>query len=162
MRWIVFVALTLGCAPRDVVPSAPEHPANPNATTRPHPAATGTPEQQAAELAAYQKAKPVFDKFCAKCHATSGAKSSAKKLGHFDMTSYPFGGHHADYVGLAVRQTLGVEGGKEATMPDDDPGAVKGADLDAIVAWSRAFDDAHPGAANHRDDDDDDGDKGKH
>jgi hypothetical protein len=142
MRTILFVIIALGCAPRDVIPSAAHHPP----TTGPAVAQT--------ELDAYRKAKPVFDAHCATCHAQGGAKASAKRLGHFDMTSYPFGGHHATYVGLAVRQVLGVEG-KEATMPDDDPGAVKGAELDLVVAWSRAFDAAHPGAATHPDDDDD-------
>jgi mono/diheme cytochrome c family protein len=165
MRFVPFAILvTLGCTPHDTVP--PAHPTPPTsapassmsssaaaAATPPasNPAVAGAGVAQA-ELDAYTKAKPIFEAHCAKCHAQGGAKASPKKLGHFDMTSYPFGGHHAAYVGLAVRQVLGVEG-KDATMPDDDPGAIKGADLAAIVAWSRAFDASHPGAATHKDDD---------
>ena len=100
----------------------------------------------AAETAAFANAKPVFDAHCAKCHTQGGKKASAKKLDHFDMTSYPFGGHHAGEMGATIRKVLAIDGGK-ATMPADKKGAVKGDELALIKAWSEAFD-AHAGGAH--------------
>ncbi len=112
------------------------------------------------ERAAYDKAKPVFDKYCAKCHTQTGKNATKKKLAHFDMTSYPFGGHHAATIGTEVREALGLAGEK-ATMPDDKPGSVKGDDLAAIDAWAKAWLEADragahgakPASADHDDDD---------
>jgi hypothetical protein len=101
----------------------------------------------AAETKAYEAAKPVFDKYCASCHQQGGKKATAKKLGHFDITRYPFGGHHAGEVGKTVRDVLGVGGGKP-TMPYGNPGSVKGDELALIVAWSEAFDASHAGGAH--------------
>ena len=114
------------------------------------------------EHAAYDKAKPVFDKYCAKCHTQTGKMATKKKLGHFDMTSYPFGGHHAATIGPEVREALGLAGEK-ATMPDDKPGSVKGDDLATIDAWAQAWIKADqagahgpkPASAGHDDDDKD-------
>lgn len=129
-------------------PSKPAEPAKP---TKPaDPPREPPPARADRERLAYEKARPVFDRYCAKCHASGGEKASKKKLGHFDMTSYPFGGHHAATMGKTIREVLGVEGG-EATMPLDEPGVVKGAELDAIVEWSREFDRAHPaGGGGHK------------
>src|SRR5690348_4015648 len=107
-----------------------------------------------AEQTAYQAAKPVFEKYCVGCHSTSGAHASPKAMEHLDMSAYPFGGHHAKTAGAEVREALGASG-KPATMPDNDPGAVKGDDLALVLAWADAFDKAHPGAATQQDDDDD-------
>lgn len=93
----------------------------------------------AAETIAYQAAKPVFETYCAGCHRQGGKKASAKKLGHFDITSYPFAGHHRTESGKVIRQVLGIGGGKPE-MPDDRPGAVKGDELALIAAWADAFD----------------------
>lgn len=101
----------------------------------------------AAETAAYQSAKPVFEKYCAGCHQQGGKKASAKKLGHFDMTTYPFAGHHAMEVSGTLRTVLGIGGGKP-TMPFGKPGAVKGDDLALIAAWADAFDASHAGGAH--------------
>ncbi len=101
----------------------------------------------AAETAAYEKAKPVFDKYCAKCHSKSGAKTSASKREHFDMTTYPFGGHHAMEISGEIREALGVTG-KKPTMPADNKGAVKGDELELIKAWAAAFDASHEGGAH--------------
>ena len=101
----------------------------------------------AAESAAYEKAKPVFEKFCASCHTKDGAKATPKKLDHFDMTSYPFGGHHAGTLGPTIRKQLGIGGGK-AKMPSDKPGSVRGDDLKLIEAWSRAWDAAQAAGAH--------------
>ena len=107
----------------------------------------------AAERAAYDKAKPVFDKYCAGCHTHGGKQATEKKLDHFEMTSYPFGGHHAGTLGPTIRKVLAVDGGK-ATMPNGKPGSVTGDDLAVITAWSRAWDaaqaaGAHPAAPHH-------------
>jgi mono/diheme cytochrome c family protein len=97
----------------------------------------------AAETAAYQAAQPVFAKYCAACHQQGAKKATAKKLGHFDMTTYPFGGHHAAEIGKVTREVLGIGGGKP-TMPMGAPGSVKGDDLALVAAWADAFDAAHP------------------
>ena len=101
----------------------------------------------AEELAAFEAAKPAFERHCFRCHTTTGKKSKRKALEHMSMDSYPFGGHHAAEVGKAIRAVLGVEGKEKATMPADDKGAVTGDDLAKILAWAAAFDRAHPGAA---------------
>lgn len=93
----------------------------------------------AAERQAYERAKPVFEKYCAKCHA--GSKNSPLKrraLPHFNMNTYPFGGHHASEIAHEIREVLGATG-KEPTMPQNNPGAVKGEELERILAWADAF-----------------------
>jgi mono/diheme cytochrome c family protein len=112
----------------------------------------------AAEMTAYQAAKPIFEQHCASCHTSSGTPSKAKKkaLGHFTMDSYPFGGHHAGELGTTIRKVLGAGGGKP-TMPKDDPGAVEGRELELVVAWTRAYDDAaRAGVGYHGDAKEDD------
>ncbi len=176
---VVFVATVAmqGCAPKDVIPTTPQPTTSSSPTTEETPSphedseappataphagheqpATGDDEAKkkeeiaAAEQAAYQRAKPIFDKYCAKCHASSGKKATKKTLGHFTIDTYPFGGHHATTAGETVREVLGVTG-KKATMPKDDPGAVKGADLEALVDWSNAFDASHAAGLHHHGD----------
>jgi len=101
----------------------------------------------ATENAAFEKAKPVFEKWCASCHSKDGKKTSAKKRDHFDMTTYPFGGHHAMEISGEIREVLGVTG-KKPTMPADKKGAVKGEELETIEAWADAFDASHTGGAH--------------
>ena len=101
------------------------------------------PHASDAELAAYERARPVFEEHCARCHTSGGTKASRDSLAHFSMDGYPFGGHHAAEIGHEVRAVLGVEGGSPV-MPADDKGAVQGEALEAVVDWSRAFDAAHP------------------
>ncbi len=101
----------------------------------------------AAETAAFDKAKPVFDKWCAKCHATGNKLATKKKLDHFDMTTYPFAGHHAMEISGSIRKSLAIGGGKP-TMPFDKKGAVKGEELALITAWADAFDASHKGGAH--------------
>jgi hypothetical protein len=96
------------------------------------------------ELAAFAQAKPAFERHCFRCHTTAGKKSKHKALDHMSMDSYPFGGHHADEAGRAIRKVLGAAHDGKATMPSDDPGAVKGDDLKRILSWADAFDRAHP------------------
>jgi len=112
----------------------------------------------AAETAAYDKAKPVFTKYCASCHTKGAKKADAKKLKHFDMTTYPFGGEHANSIGNEVRITLGLDTAKKPSMPADKPGSVKGDDLAAITAWTEAWRAAgqggvHPADPADKDDD---------
>lgn len=95
-------------------------------------------EAMAAETAAYEKAKPVFEKYCANCHTKAGKKATAKKLDHFAMDTYPFGGEHTKSIGNEIRKVLGIDGGK-ATMPYDKPGSVTGDDLATIKAWTEAW-----------------------
>ena len=148
---LLFVMVTLaacgGAAPPPAAPPAPAPaPAPPDAAAAPPtsdaPAAAGGDQAKAdalaAEDAAYAKAKPAFDRFCASCHTKGGKRATAKKLSHVDMTTYPFGGMHANSIGNEVRKVLGIDGGTP-TMPYDHPGEVKGDDLAAIAAWTEAW-----------------------
>lgn len=101
------------------------------------------PKPTSDEIAAFERAKPAFERHCFRCHATAGSKSKPKALTHIAMDGYPFGGRHADEAGSIVRKALGARGAK-ATMPSDDPGAVTGEDLARILAWADAFEHAHP------------------
>lgn len=107
----------------------------------------------AAEHAAHEKAMPVFEKYCKSCHMKGGKSATAKKMGHFDMTEYPFGGHHVGEMSGTIRKVLGIDGSKP-TMPKNKPGSVKGDELALIAAWADAFDasmagGAHEGMAGH-------------
>ena len=104
-------------------------------------------ELLAAETAAFEKAKPVFEKHCARCHSKDGKSTSLKKRGHFDMTTYPFAGHHAMEISKEIRKSLGLMG-KKATMPADKKGAVQGDELELVKAWADAFDASHAGGAH--------------
>jgi hypothetical protein len=92
------------------------------------------------EMQAYERAKPVFEKYCATCH-TERARGTehAEALLHFSMDSYPFGGHHADEIGAEIRAVLGAAD-SEPTMPLDTPGVVRGEELALVLAWADAFD----------------------
>lgn len=137
-------------APTPVVGEAePIAPAPPSAELGPEPAAStpstdagsteAGPDHAAVERLAFEQAKPVFDRYCTLCHSKGGKKAKPKILVHFDMTAYPFGGHHAGEIAAEVRKALGIGGGKP-TMPLDDPGAVKGDELALVAAWADAFD----------------------
>lgn len=127
-------------APDPATPAEPAPPAE-------DPAAKAKAQLLATETAAFEKAKPAFDKWCASCHTKDGKKASAKKLEHFDMTTYPFGGEHGMEIAKEIREVLGLTG-KRPTMPADKKGAVKGEDLEAIKAWADAFDASHAGGAH--------------
>ena len=153
------LATLASCGPKQPVPSGPDHPADPTAAEAPEPpaphgaeAGASDPEALiAAEMKAYEAAKPVFGSRCASCHTSRGASSmklKKKALEHFSIDSYPFTGHHAGELGATIRKVLGVEG-DEPTMPMDDPGAVEGEELALIVAWSRAYDRAKDAGAGH-------------
>ena len=72
------------------------------------------PDDKAALLAreteAWQAAQPAFAKHCAACHSKDGKKASKKKLDHFDLGTYPPGGHHAATIGFTTRDVLGRPG----------------------------------------------------
>ncbi len=93
------------------------------------------------ERVAYERARPVFEQYCASCHTTAGRQAKTATLKHFSMDSYPFGGHHADQITVTIRRVLGATG-KRPTMPPDRRGAVKGKELDLILAWADAVDHA--------------------
>jgi hypothetical protein len=139
-----------GCGPKDVPAPAPSETA---VTQKSEPAAEQADEKSPepeedkaalleAEKIAYEQARPVFEKYCAKCHSKDGKKATASKLKHFSMDAYPFGGHHAAEIGEEIREVLGATG-KKPTMPMDKPGAIRGQELELILAWSKAFDAAH-------------------
>jgi mono/diheme cytochrome c family protein len=127
-------------------PATPEEPAKPAEPPAPDPAKIKA-ELLAAETAAFEQAKPVFDKHCARCHVKGAKLANKKKLDHFDMTAYPFTGEHAMEISGEIRKALAIGGGK-ATMPFDKKGAVKGDELALIAAWADAFDASHKGGAH--------------
>jgi mono/diheme cytochrome c family protein len=165
-KFCLALIVAAGCGGRSstpaTAPAAPEPDEKPVAAEPPqeHPHEQPPPEEPAApdpekvkadllaaETAAYERARPVFETYCAGCHTKGGKNASKKKLEHFDMTAYPFGGHHAGEMGTTVRKVLGIDGSKP-TMPRGKPGAVQGDELAAIAAWADAFDAAHKGGAH--------------
>lgn len=134
-------------------PDAPAPPADP---VQPE-AGGGKAALLASERSAWDAARPVFDKACASCHTAAGKKAAKKKLDHFNMDTYPLGGHHTQTIGFTIRNVLGISG-KPATMPYDKPGSVQGDDLAKIKAWTDAWEAAetaraHPAAAGGTHDD---------
>jgi hypothetical protein len=134
------VALAAACGSTSPAPAPPVGPA-------PADPVRSKAELLAAEASAYEAAKPVFDRFCASCHQQGHTSATPSKLDHFDMTTYPFGGHHAMEMASEIREVLGLDGGTP-TMPKNQPGAVTGDDLALIAAWADAFDAAHRGGAH--------------
>ncbi len=108
-------------------------------------AAAHHPDAAREEPLAFQSAKPILESHCGRCHTSQGTKTSKGALKHFSMDSYPYGGHHADELSKTIRKVLGADGSRP-TMPKDKPGAVKGKDLELILAWADAQAQA-PGAA---------------
>lgn len=158
MKWILTSVLVLtacggGASPKATTPAVSDPvPMNEGSAAAKEPATPADPanvkaELLAAERTAYERAKPVFDKWCASCHSKDGSKTSPKKREHFDMTTYPFGGHHAMEISDEIREVLGVTG-KKPTMPADNKGAVKGEELELIKAWADAFDASHKAGAH--------------
>lgn len=142
-----------------VTASAPpqeEHSDESHEHGEPRSSAPRTPAETMAQLesderAAYERAKPVFAAHCARCHTDGGPKASKSARGHFDMDVYPFGGHHAAEMSKYLRRVLGATGGKP-TMPRDDPGAVRGKELELVLALTDAFDRAHRSEPLHTSD----------
>ncbi len=124
----------------------PTEPAIPDPPMGPDPAQVKA-DLLAAETTAYENVKPLFGTYCASCHSKGQKGAKAKTLAHFEITTYPFGGHHAMEVGAEVREVLGIGGGKP-TMPKTKPGIVKGDELALFAAWADAFDASHAGGAH--------------
>lgn len=99
-------------------------------------------ELDAAERAAFDRAKPVFDRYCIACHTKRGKQKTQKRLDAIDFTKYPPAGRYAKIVGGAVRDVLG-QSGVPATMPFDRKGAVVGDELAVVMAWVDAWARAH-------------------
>ena len=114
-------------------PASSEPPHEDHATSE---MSSGSPAD--AERAAFERARPVFDHYCSPCHTTRGARHTAATLRHFSMDRYPFGGHHTATMGPTIREVLGAAG-EAATMPADQPGAVRGDDLARVLAWADAW-----------------------
>lgn len=133
----LLLALPVGCS----AASAPVQQGGATPSGTPLPSAE-PPAAPSPERAAYERAKPILEKYCATCHTKGGAASSEEALEHFSMDGYPFGGHHANEIGAVVRMSLGASG-RSPTMPRGKPGAVKGDELAAILAWADAFGAAH-------------------
>ena len=95
-----------------------------------------------AERTAWARAKPVFAKYCAKCHTKHVRGATAESLDAFDMTKYPIAGKYTKVVGDVVRDVLG-QSGVPAKMPKDKPGTLVGDDLALILAWTDAWARAH-------------------
>lgn len=93
----------------------------------------------ARETMAYERARPVFERYCRACHTSTGVEANKSALHHFNMDRYPFGGHHQTEIARSVRTVLGTMG-KVPTMPRNDPGAVQGEDLAVILEWADSFD----------------------
>jgi hypothetical protein len=94
--------------------------------------------------AAFEVARPAFERHCFRCHRREGAASrkvKIKAIKHLDMSVYPFGGHHPDDAASVIRRALLGDEMKKTppTMPADDIGGVTGKDLEKLLAWADAF-----------------------
>jgi cytochrome c5 len=148
----VAVVVAWGSASPAANPDTPPTPTDERADPAPADAAPAN-DLLAAERAAWDTAKPVFDQACATCHTSAGKKATKKKLAHFNIDAYPPGGHHTGTIGFTIRGVLGISG-KKPTMPYDKPGSVKADDLAKIKAWSDAWEaaekaGAHPRSGDH-------------
>ena len=127
-------------APEATPPSEAAKPPEP--TKLPEPAkpdpAKAKANLLAAETRAWNAAKPVLEKYCAKCHSQGAQGATKKKLDRFDMSSYPMTGPRAATIGTTMRDVMGISG-KKPTMPFGKPGAVTGDELAAIKAWTDAW-----------------------
>lgn len=123
-----------GCSPAKVQPSKSTEHASPQRHV------------SAEERQAYERARPVFERYCASCHTSD--RGSAAALIHFSMDGYPFGGHHAGEIAGTIREVLGANGEK-ATMPQGRPGVVKGEDLQRVIDWADAVERARASAPPH-------------
>ena len=167
MKTLVLLTFLIACGPQTTPPIEPPPPgdddpvaAAPDAAPRAEeppplpPDAEPAPAPEAvkqalrdAELAAYQAMKPTLDTACARCHTQGGKKANKGKLKHFDMTSYPFGGHHTETITTTLRHVVGLDGSKPK-MPQDDKGSLTEDQLAVIQAWAVAYDAAEAGGAH--------------
>jgi hypothetical protein len=99
-----------------------------------------------AERTSFEAARPVFARYCWRCHAGGSKKVKASTLAQLDMTSYPFASDHGAAVVPLIRTVVGLDGAP-ATMPMAGRGCVPAADLDRIAAWTAAYARAREGGA---------------
>lgn len=98
-------------------------------------------EVAASERLAFAAARPVFERYCLRCHTQGSKKVKPSTLAALDMTTYPFTGRDEGAIAARVRAVVGLDGG-QPRMPMVKPGCLTADDLDHIAAWARAFDDA--------------------
>lgn len=101
------------------------------------------------ELAAYERARPVFQRFCGNCHINGAPMWRQSITSHFDMGHYPFTGHHSNTITITIRRVLGANGRPPTMPPRAGAGSVRGEDLQLILAWADAYDRAHPQTATN-------------
>jgi hypothetical protein len=95
----------------------------------------------ASERLAFAAARPVFERYCLRCHTQGSKKVKPATLAALDMTTYPFTGRHGDALAAQIRTVVGLDG-SSPRMPMVKPGCLSRSDLDHIAAWARAFDEA--------------------
>jgi mono/diheme cytochrome c family protein len=163
MKWLLFTtlsALSAACGspkpattatatPTPVVTSPPTPTAELAATTESPAAPPLDPNADllAAEISAYETARPVFETWCVTCHQYAGGSSRTypnafKALG---VSEYPFSGRHS--TAKDIRAVLAIGGGRPS-MPKNKKGAVQGQELAAIAAWADAWDRADAAGAH--------------
>ena len=93
------------------------------------------------ELAAYDAARPVFQRYCANCHSAPAGAPVSVPMQHFNMNGYPFGGHHASTIAATIRRALGATGQPPTMPPSRSSSArVQGEQLRLVLAWADAVD----------------------
>lgn len=118
--------------------AASKEPPSPAEPPKLDPATVMKARLRVAEAVAFEAARPVFARACARCHTKAGKKATKKRLDNFDLDLYSLGEQHTATIGFTIRDVLGISG-KKPTMPYDKPGSVQGDDLAAIKAWSDAW-----------------------
>src|SRR5688572_30284519 len=102
--------IALAACVGDPVPTSLNHPASPEAPSvadvAPPAPVEEAPAVTADERTAYERAKPVLEKHCGRCHIQGGAQAKDEILAHVDMTRYPFDGAHTTELGPALRRVL--------------------------------------------------------
>jgi mono/diheme cytochrome c family protein len=108
---------------------------------RPAPVAgPGGYEASASELAAYERAKPVFERHCTACHRDGTRLTSGEAMRKVDMNGYPFGGAPRAAMTRTVMASL-TGGGP--TMPPFRRQPLTAEEVALIRAWAAATDAAN-------------------
>ncbi len=97
---------------------------------------TGAPRVEG-ELAAYERARPVFERECKRCHASGTRLTSTAAMGGVDMSRYPFGGGTPTEVARRIGVSIGLFG-RGATMPPTRLPGLRGEDAALVAAWIAA------------------------
>ena len=129
-------------------------------TSAPKPARPVDRDPLAVERAAYDAARPVFERWCVRCHVPTNGSMSVITSDTFDISTYPFTGQSGALAGYHVADVLGTmfgdldapDGADEfrrpwaqhaPRMPKTEPGAVQGDDLALVRTWTVAWRAAH-------------------